>query len=163
MEHLKSLEKKLNKQLEDYAESGDISASSLNAIHVLTDTIKNIKKIEMLDESGDHGDKAYSRDGGWEARGGYGYPRYHSYDGGVSYDDGDSSYARNSYDGGSSHRGRHHVRGHYSRSDGYSMNGYSRAEASGKMIDRLEDMMSSAESDKERRAIEKAIQMIEGM
>ena len=76
----------------------------------LTDTIKNIDKIMKLeDESG------YSRAGGWETRGTYGYP----------YDERGSSYMR---------RGEHYVRGHYSRDD-----------ARQHMITELQDMLRTAD------------------
>lgn len=77
---------------------GGMSEHDLDTVHKLTDTIKNIDKIMML-EDGD-----YSRTGEWEAdmRGTYGR------DGNDSYNRG-SSYTR---------RGSHYVRGHYSRTDG---------------------------------------------
>ena len=83
----------LMKELMKYEEKGNISMNSLDVIHKMTDTIKNIDKIEMLE-----GDDSYSRAGGWEARGTYG-----------RYNDGGNSYAR---------RGQHYVRGHYSRDSG---------------------------------------------
>lgn len=68
-----------------------MSAGDLEAVHKLTDTIKNIDKIEMLEADG------YSNNGGdWEARG--------SYDGMYR----DDRYSR---------RGRD-MRGRYSRHDG---------------------------------------------
>ena len=71
-------------------------ADTLDTVHKLTDTIKNIDKIMML-EDGD-----YSRTGEWEAdmRGSYG--RTENYSRGNSY----------------ANRGQHYVRGHYSRGDG---------------------------------------------
>lgn len=88
-----------------------MSAGDLDTAHKLTDTIKNIDKIQML-EDGD-----YSRTGEWEAdmRGTHGQ---------------DGSYGRgNSY----ANRGRHYVRGHYSRTDGRE-----------RMISDIEDMMQDA-------------------
>lgn len=71
-------------ELEKYEKKTDLSMGSLEVIHKITDTIKNIDKIEMLEEGG------YSEDGGWEARG--------MYRDGVSYNEGGSSYARRKRD-----------------------------------------------------------------
>lgn len=148
MEELHEVENKLKK-----AGDGKLSAGDLEYIHKLTDTIKNIDKIEMLEEDGGH-----SQNGGnWMARGMYG---------GHSYDEDGSSYARRkrdsmgrySRDGGNySENGqdgyserRHYVRGHYSRAD-----------AKEHMIDKMEEMMDMATTDKEREAIRQCISKIE--
>lgn len=57
-------------ELDEIAEKQDLSAGDLDTVHKLTDTIKNIDKITMLDQG-------YSEDVGWEARG--------TYDRGSSY------------------------------------------------------------------------------
>lgn len=82
----------LCEELDELARKGDLGAGDLEIAHKLTDTIKNIDKIEMLEDGG-YSQRRYSRDGDWEAdmRGTYGKG---------------SSYAR---------RGTHYVRGHYSR------------------------------------------------
>jgi hypothetical protein len=82
-------------ELDEIGKKGEMSAGDLETVHKLTDTIKNIDKITMLEESGYSRDEDYSRDGDWSAnmRGNYGRG---------------SSYAR---------RGSHYVRGHYSRDD----------------------------------------------
>lgn len=58
----------LCKELDEIARKGEMSAGDLEAVHKLTDTIKNIDKIEMYEDGG------YSRDGDWAAdiRGNYG-------------------------------------------------------------------------------------------
>lgn len=88
---LDNLEDKLCKELDEIAEKPELGAGDLEIAHKLTDTLKNIYKIEMYREDGGH-----SRAGEWEAdmRGTYGRG---------------NSYAR---------RGRHYVRGHYSKGDG---------------------------------------------
>lgn len=82
----------LCEELDELARKGDLGAGDLDIAHKLTDTIKNIDKIEMLEDDG-YSQRRYSRDGDWEAdmRGTYGKG---------------SSYAR---------RGTHYFRGHYSR------------------------------------------------
>ena len=89
MEKLYELKEKLRRELDEIARKPEMSAGDLEAAHKLTDTIKNIDKICMLEEEG------YSEDDG------------QSY-GGSSYGRG-SSYAN---------RGQHWVRGHYSREGG---------------------------------------------
>ena len=51
------LKEMLCEKLDQYADSGRITATTLGEIHTLTDTIKNLLKIEMLDEV-----KGYSND-----------------------------------------------------------------------------------------------------
>ena len=75
-------------ELEEIARKPELGAGDLEIVHKLTDTIKNIDKIEMLDESG------YSRDGDWDAN------------------------IRGTYNRGSSYRGRRRDSlGRYSRAD----------------------------------------------
>ena len=110
MKALYDLKDKLCAELDEIAAKPNMSTGDLETVHKLTDTIKNIDKIMKLeDESG------YSRAGGWETRGTYGYP----------YDERGSSYMR---------RGDHYVRGHYSRDD-----------ARQHMITELQDMLRTAD------------------
>lgn len=74
-------------EIEELASCEKISVN-LDTLNKITDTIKNIDKIEMLDT------ESY---GDWEARGRYSRDDYNRH-GGMSY-------------------GRHYVRGHYSRDD----------------------------------------------
>lgn len=112
MKALHELREMLCKELDDIAGKGELTAGSLETVHKLTDTIKNIDKIMMLEEDGEYSHRRYSRAGGWEARGVFGHP----------YDEGGNSY---------DNRGRHYVRGHYSRDDGRAQ-----------MIAELEGMMN---------------------
>ena len=110
MKALYDLKDKLCAELDEIAAKPNMSTGDLETVHKLTDTIKNIDKIMKLeDESG------YSRAGGWETRGTYGYP----------YDERGSSYMR---------RGEHYVRGHYSRDD-----------ARQHMITELQDMLRTTD------------------
>lgn len=56
----------LCEELDKIADKGELSTGELDTAHKLTDTIKNIDKIMMLEEDG-----GYSRDGEWEAMGNY--------------------------------------------------------------------------------------------
>nr|DAW68174.1 MAG TPA: hypothetical protein [Caudoviricetes sp.] len=129
--NLYTLRDMLCEELDEYsrnAKSGDLNERELDTVHKLTDTIKNIDKIMMLE------DDDYSRTGEWEAdmRGTYGR------DGGNGYNHG-NSYAN---------RGRHYVRGHYSRSDNRE-----------RMINDIEDMMKDA-SGPERDAYKRAAEIL---
>lgn len=136
MEYMYELKDKLCKELDEIARKPEMSAGDLEAIHKLTDTIKNLDKIEMLED------------------GGYSQAGYR--DGGSSYNRG-SSYAN---------RGKHYVRGHYSR-DGYSMEGrgnrggYSRHDAKEAMMEQMESLMDQAGSEREREAIRRCMNQLE--
>ena len=153
MHYMHDLKDLLCAELEDYAEkgkkSGKMSMGDLDSIHKLTDTVKNILKIDMLeDESG------YSEDGAYMGEG-----RIY----GTSYDDGmrrgGYSYARG--------RGRYAKRdsmGRYSRDygsmrrDGRGMrDGYSRDEGKTYMMEQLEDMMEDAEKPAEKEALRRCM------
>ena len=168
MHYMETLKDLLCAELEDYAEKGrkanKMSAGDLEAIHKLTDTVKNILKIDMLEEeSGYSEDGRYMGEGriygtsyesGYSERGGSSYARgrgryakrdsmgRYSRDGGMSYDD-DMSYAR----GGN--RG-------YSREGGYS-----REDGKYYMMGELERLMEKASTHTEREALEKCMQALE--
>lgn len=58
MKALYNLKDKLFDELDEIAHKSDLSAGDLETVHKLTDTIKNIDKICMLED-----DNGYSRDG----------------------------------------------------------------------------------------------------
>lgn len=143
MKSLYELKDKLMDELDEISRKPEMGAGDLEIAHKLTDTIKNIDKICMLEEEG-----GYSQDGEWTAdmQGSYGRG---------------SSYAN---------RGQHYVRGHYSRDgmrDGYSSRRdsrgrYSREDGRSEMMEHLEMALDAADgNDKETikrfmRQIEKA-------
>lgn len=97
MRTLKELREKFCEELDEIARKGELNAGDLETVHKLTDTIKNIDKICMLEEDG-----GYSRDGEWTARGLYDDGR--TYGGGHSYADRKrDSMGRYSRDGGKEH------------------------------------------------------------
>jgi hypothetical protein len=121
-------------ELNRIAERGELSPAVAPMAHVLTDIVKNIDKIEMLEEGGYSKEgggsyRGYSRDGGGSYRG--------SYDGG--------SYG-GSYDGGYSERRGRDSRGRYtSRDDGKEH-----------MMHQIREMMHNAEG-REREALERCM------
>lgn len=63
------LKNMLYEELKKYEDGGELSVGSLDIVHKITDTIKNIYKIESLSGHSERSD--YSRDGDWMARGSY--------------------------------------------------------------------------------------------
>lgn len=140
MRTLEELREKFCKELDEIARKDDLSAGDLETVHKLTDTIKNIDKIHMLDEEG------YSGAGEWEAKGRFGdeYTRHH---------DGGSSYARG--------RKRDSM-GRYSRDSRHMNDGrYSRDDGKEHMISKLEDMLDDVDNDRVKSAIHKVITELE--
>ena len=141
MEALKKIREMCEDELKDLMKKGELKTmGNLEIANKLTDTIKNIDKIEMLGEGG-HSQTGYARAGEWTAdmRGNYG--RGNSYADRAMYDREDSR-----YDDGMSQRRD-------------SMGRYSRT---GDMVDQLRSMMNNAGSEREREAIRSAIRSIEG-
>ena len=138
MEYMYELKEKLCDELEEIAKKGELGAGDLEIVHKLTDTIKNLDKIEMLEDGG------YSQAGDWEIEG-------------RAYNRG-SSYARRKRDS----------MGRYSRDgmgyrDGRVMPNrmYSRAEAKDHMMDELEEAMDAATTDREKDIIKRAMDQLE--
>ena len=154
MHYMEDLKDLLCAELEDYAEngkkSGKMSMGDLDSIHKLTDTVKNILKIDMLE-----GETGYSEDGAYMGEG-----RIY----GTSYDDGMRR------DGGYSYaRGRRYAKrdsmGRYSRDDGMRYHGgmrdgYSRDDGKAYMMERLEDMMEDAEKPAEKEALRRCMEAL---
>ena len=163
MEYIEKLKKMLCKELDEYAMKNKLTAGDLEMVHKLTDTVKNLDKIEMLEEDGE----GYS-----EARGRGRGRRRLSYMGGSSYDDMMYSERRG--------RGRYAKRdsmGRYSSEDGVSYDdyseedsyrgssyargrGYSRGDAKDHMMNKLGEMMEDADP-KEREALKECMRAIE--
>ena len=151
MEYIEKIKKMLCKELEEYAEMGKMkSASDLDMIWKLTDTVKNLDKIEMLEDDG-----GYS-----EARGGRG----RSYMGGSSYDD-NMMYSERRGRGRNAKRDR---MGRYSSDDGMSYDDYSeemmdrrysRDDVEEHLMHKLGQAMEDADP-KQRKILEEAMQKI---
>lgn len=147
MEYIEKIKKMLCKELDEYAMKGKLTMADLDAVHKLTDTVKNLDKIAMLDDGG------YS-----EAS--------RSYMHGSSYDD-DMMYSERRG------RGRYAKRdsmGRYSSDDysedyrGTSYRGYdrrySRDDAKDHMMNKLGMMMEDADPE-QREALKKCMREIE--
>ena len=132
MEYMYELKEKLCDELEEIAKKGELGAGDLEIVHKLTDTIKNLDKIEMLEDSG------YSHAGDWEMEG------------------------RGSYNRGSSYRGRKRdSMGRYSRDGRGGRGGYSRHDAKEAMMEQMEMLMEQAGSEREREAIRRCMGQLE--
>ena len=149
MKHIENIKEMLNSELEIFGKKNALTVTDLEKIHKLTDTIKNLDKIMMLEEDEyEMGGSSYARGRGRNAKrdrmGRYSSEGDMPYEHhrGTSYDD-DMSYAR----GG---RGRR-----YSRDDGYS-------NASDDMMSMLGEMMEDA-NPKEREALKECMRALERM
>ncbi len=162
MEYIEKIKKMLCKELDEYAMKQKLTGGDLDMIWKLTDTVKNLDKIEMLEE-----ESGYS-----EARGGRGRGGRSSYMGGSSYDD-DMMYSERR---GRGRNARRDSMGRYSSEDGSSYDdyseessyrggqggrGYSRDDAKDHMMHKLGMMMEDAESPKEREALKECMRAIE--
>ena len=135
MEYMHELKEKLCDELEEIANKGELGAGDLEIIHKLTDTIKNLDKIEMLEDGG------YSQAGDWEIEG-------------RAYNRG-NSYARRKRDS----MGRYSRDGRMMpRRDGRM---YSMAEAKDRIMDEMEEAMGAATTEREREIIKRAMDQLE--
>lgn len=126
------LKDKLCKELDEIARKPEMGAGDLEIIHKLTDTIKNLDKIEMLEDGG------YSQAGDLEAD------------------------MRGTYGRGSSYRGRKRdSMGRYSREGRGGRGGYSRHDAKEAMMEQMEMLMDQAGSEREREAIRRCMGQLE--
>ena len=152
MHYMHDLKDLLCAELEDFAEkgkkSGKMSMGDLETVHKLTDTVKNILKIDTLSE-----ELGYSEDGTYMGEGriyGTSYESGYAERVGSSYARGRGRYAkrdsmgRYSRDGGMSYRGG--MRGGYSRDDGKHY-----------MMEQLEEMMEDAEKPAEKEALRRCM------
>jgi hypothetical protein len=144
------LRETMTKELEAIERKGQLSMSDLDKVHKLTDTIKNIDKIEMLESDG-----GYSEESNWMADGRmYGT----SYARGRGRNARRDSMGRYSSDGGYSENDMMYARDNRSGNRG-GYGGYSRD--GGDMRERLEEMMEEASTPKQREAIKRCMHEID--
>ena len=157
MHYMHDLKDLLCAELEDYAEkgkkSGKMSMGDLDSIHKLTDTVKNILKIDLMES-----DDGYSEDGAYMGEG-----RIY----GTSYDDGMRRGVGYSYARGRGRYAKRDSMGRYSRDDGSMRrdgrgmrDGYSREEGKAYMMEQLEDMMDDAEKPAEKEALRRCMEAL---
>lgn len=146
----------LMKELYEYEDKakkmpgGKVSAGDLETLHKLTDTVKNIDKIEMLE-----GEEGYSEASDWMGDGRiYGT----SYEGGSSYARGGRGRGRNarrdsmgrySREGGSYENGGSYARENRGGNSSYARGGrggYSRDDAKEQMVEKMEEMIEMLEN-----------------
>ena len=147
MHYMHDLKDLLCAELEDYAEkgkkAGKMSMGDLESIHKLTDTIKNILKIDILEE-----ESGYSEDGHYMGEGRIYGTSYDGYDRGASYARGRGRYAKRD------------SMGRYSRDGHWMRDGYSRDEGKAYMMEQLEDMMEDAEKPAEKEALRRCMEAL---
>lgn len=124
----------LCKELDEISRKGELGAGDLDIVHKLASTIKNIDKIEMMEDDG------YSRDGDYSRNGDYSRGGDWQADMRGTYGRG-SSYAR---------RGTHYVRGHYSRADSMEH-----------LREQINDMMRETDDDRVKEALRRAASLME--
>ena len=139
MEYIEKIKKMLCKELDEYAMKGRISGSDLDMIWKLTDTVKNLDKIEMLEDGNSYD--------------GYSEMREYPYMGGSSYARGRGRYAKRD------------SMGRYSSDmgDDYSERmdrRYSRDDAKDHMMSKLGSMKDSADPN-EREIIKDCMRKLE--
>ncbi len=170
----------LEREIDKILKTGDISVSTLEKLHKLTDTYKNLCKIYMLSEEEEQGGGSSERRGGSSSyRGGSSYDddmmsserrgrgrnarrdsmgRYASEGGSYYEEDGGSSYERGGQGGGRGQGGRGGQGG--GRGGSSYEGGYSRNDAKDWMMSQLGEMMEDADP-KEREALKKCMRAIE--
>lgn len=136
MSYMYKIKEMLCKELKEYAEMEKLTASDLEMIHKLSDTIKNLDKIEMLEDEGEYSE------------------HYPYYDNGSSYARKGTHYVRGHY---SRDDGRDNYSERYDRE--YDRR-YSMDKAKDHMMSKLGEMMEDA-NPTEREALKKAMREIE--
>lgn len=127
-DELKEVAEKLGKE----SKGAKISAGDLEMVNKLIDIKKNILKTWALEEDG-----GYSQAGDWEAMGRINGRYGDGYDRGNSY----------------ANRGKHYVRGHYSRARGRDEMGRYSRNGSGDLMEHIDMMMEESDDPREKEII----------
>ena len=143
MEYIEKIKKMLCKELDEYAMKQKLTGGDLDMIWKLTDTVKNLDKIEMLEDGNSYD--------------GYSEMREYPYMGGSSYARGRGRYAKRD------------SMGRYSSDDRMSYDNYSeermdrrysRDDAKDHLMDKMGEMMTSA-NEEQREILKDAMRKIE--
>ena len=172
MKALYDLKEILEDEVKSMTKKGDITPQELENAYKITDILKDIETIKAMKEAGEQGQYSraydYARDGG-SYDGGYSQRMYYDNQGMNSRDysqarrgrdgDGDGKYSEDN-----SYARDRDAMGRYTSRDGgsYGSYDYSRHDNKEQMIAKLNQMMQSAGSDKEREAIRQCISKLEG-
>ena len=140
MEYIEKIKKMLCKELDEYAMKNKLSMADIDVIHKLTDTVKNLDKIEMLEDNGGYSET---------------YPYYM---GGSSYARGRGRYAKRDSMGRYSSEGDSYD--DYSEESSYRGGRYSRDDAKDHILNKMGEMMSSADEE-QREILKDAMRKIE--
>lgn len=145
MRHMENLKETLCADIDELAKKSKLTSSDVETLYKLTDIVKNLDKIKMLEDEG------YSHGGMWEARIDGAYGMGNSYDG---------SYARNR-----DARGRYSSRGNDGGGRGGNRGGgsYSYGDAKEDMLDQLEDMMNNSENERIKNVIKRCADSIKNI
>ena len=142
MEYIEKIKKMLCKELDEYAMKQKLTGGDLDMIWKLTDTVKNLDKIEMLEDGNSYD--------------GYSEMREYPYMGGSSYARGRGRYAKRDSMGRYSSEDR--------MTDDYSEarmdRRYSRDDAKDHLMDKMGEMMTSA-NEEQREILKDAMRKIE--
>ena len=142
MEYIEKIKKMLCKELDEYAMKQKLTGGDLDMIWKLTDTVKNLDKIEMLEDGNSYD--------------GYSEMREYPYMGGSSYARGRGRYAKRDSMGRYSSEGGSSYDDYSERMD----RRYSRDDAKDHMINKLGEMMTSADEE-QREILKDAMRKIE--
>ncbi len=134
-------------ELEEIAKKKELTTNSLEVLYKGVDILKDISTIKAMEK--EYPEEGYSENYGY-SQGYYGRMPYYMYDDGMGMSHEGSSYAR-----GRGSNARRDSMGRYS-SDGRSYD-YSRDGYSGDTKEELQKLMNSAQNDREREAIRKAL------
>lgn len=142
MEYIEKIKKMLCKELDEYAMKSKLSMADVDAIHTLTDSVKNLDKIAMLENDGSYD--------------GYSEMREYPYMGGSSYARGRGRYAKRDSMGRYSSDDR--------MTDDYSEERmdrrYSRDDAKDHLMNKISDAIENADPN-EREILKKCMRELE--
>lgn len=142
MEYIDKIKKMLCKELDEYAMKQKLTGGDLDMIWKLTDTVKNLDKIEMLEDGNSYD--------------GYSEMREYPYMDGSSYARGRGRYAKRDSMGRYSSEGGSSYNDYSERTD----RRYSRDDAKDHMMNKLGAMMEDADPN-EREILKKCMRELE--
>jgi hypothetical protein len=139
-------------ELEEIAKKKELTSSSLDVLDKGIDILKDIATIKAMEQ--EYPEEGYSGNRGY-SQGYFGRMPYYMYDDGMGMSNQGGSYEGGSYARGRGSNAKRDSMGRYSsegRSYDYSRDGYS-----GDTKEELQRIMNSAQNDREREAIRKAL------